>query len=131
MANYNSNPERYINPNTVNTTKFVKIFSTDPRNNPEFLAANPFAVVIDNNYAGEEYFDFEDITVALDPKEPEIPPPPPPDDKAETLSAASDLSIKNFTLNIGSDGNATYSAIITYTPGSNAKKHTALWKVVE
>ena len=124
MNNYSvPQPERYINPNKVNTTKFIKIFSSDPRNNPDFLRKNPFAVVINDNFSSEYANEYEDIVEPVVPIDPEPPLPP---NNSNVLPPPINLMVKNFSLTKSGDGNAKYAATLTFDDVDDASDYDVL-----
>jgi len=138
MNNYSiPQSERYINPNRVNTTKFIRIFSNDPRNNSTFLRENPFTIVVnaisdvggsDDLYIGDPFF----------PEQPSTPSDPDPNvdnPDISNLSAPVNLAVKNFELKLGTDGTAYYIATITLDDVPGAEEYEAVleivsWKVI-
>jgi len=110
MSTYNiPNPDKYINPNTVNFTKFIKIFADDPRNNPAFLSANPNVVVIDVPYDpdNENNVFYDDYDIDFDNTNSD-------NSNSTTIESPKNLSIGNFETKISNDGNVYYTATLTF-----------------
>lgn len=134
MANYNiPQPERYINPNKVNTTKFIKIFSTDPRNNPQFLQENPFAVVIDSDFNDEiqpeDEFSYD---IVPEPSDNNDSGDNEEDDDPVTglLKPPTNLSIGNFELKISGDGTIYYTATLSFDDVDGAEYYEAKFEAI-
>lgn len=130
MTNYNiPQPERYINPNRVNTTKFIKIFSTDPRNNPRFLQENPFTIVVDANFDD----DLEIVDDFLNEPEPQDTAPDDDTSNPENivLKPPTNLSISNFELKVNNDGTVYYTATLSFDDVDGAESYEASFEVAK
>lgn len=130
MTSYNiPQPERYINPNRVNTTKFIKIFSTDPRNNPRFLQENPFTIIVDANFDNEVEID-DDFFNQPDPQDNNAE-----DDSGEPeniiLQPPKNLSISNFELKVNNDGTVYYTATLYFDDVDGAESYKASFEVAK
>lgn len=126
MDNYSiPQSERYINPNRVNTSRPIRIFSTDPRNNPAFLKENPFTTIIDIDNSRQLDVDNE-IGYSSDPDPFQFPENPivlPPDggtDGPSQLPPPTGLSIDSFELKISGDGTIYYIATLSFNDVDNA-----------
>lgn len=135
MNNYSiPQSEKYINPNRVNTTKFITIFSDDPRNNPKFLKENPFTTVIDasktiNNVVQIDNLYNIDPTFPVPVTEPDPDPGTDNPNSNSDLQAPSNLAVKNFELKLGTDGTAYYLATITFDDVPNAESYEAVLEI--
>jgi hypothetical protein len=127
--------EKYINPNKVNTVKFITIFSNDPRNNSNFLGKNPFTVVIDaieniSNVIQTDDLYNSDPDMPIAPSKPIDSDPNTDNPDSPELLAPTNLSVTNFELKLGTDGTAYYIATIKFDDVPGAEIYEATLEIV-